>query len=92
LLRQRFVRDRISDASLEIFESQINKFLATLPTDGTTIDLEDVLYEYALHVNVEYLVGVDASSFIFESVSPHIISPVNRRLRYRNILLGCKKR
>ncbi|KAK3393049.1 putative cytochrome P450 protein, partial [Podospora didyma] len=55
MVRPAFVRDQIAD--LKRFERHINNFLAAVPADGSTFDMQKLLLDMTMDLSTEYMLG-----------------------------------
>jgi hypothetical protein len=66
MLRPCFEKCAVADVSL--FEKHFDRLAALLPTDGTTVDLQLLLFKYALDVATEFLFGKSTGSLLGEGM------------------------
>lgn len=55
MIRPNFVKDRIAD--LDIFEELMGDLVKLIPTDGSTVDLQDLFFCYTIDSATEFLFG-----------------------------------
>lgn len=60
LIRPQFQKSRISD--LHTFEKHIQKMLALVPRDGSTVDISDLWYRFTLDSATDFLLGENVGS------------------------------
>lgn len=53
MIRPSFVRNQIAD--LECTDRHVDNFLARLPTDGTKVDLQQLLYRFTMDVSTDFM-------------------------------------
>ncbi|KAJ5034973.1 uncharacterized protein L3040_008240 [Drepanopeziza brunnea f. sp. 'multigermtubi'] len=58
LLRPNFTRSQVGD--LDIFESHIGKLIARIPTDGETVDLQELFFMLTMDSATEFLFGTSS--------------------------------
>ena len=55
LIRPAFLRAQITD--FNIYESHVDQLISLIPTDGTSVDLQQLFFRMVLDSNTEYLFG-----------------------------------
>ena len=55
LLRPQFARDRISD--LELFEHHFQNMIKLIPSDGSTVDMQELFFRLTIDAATEFLFG-----------------------------------
>jgi cytochrome P450 len=60
MIRPNFVKDQV--AHLDIFEELMADLLALIPTDGTTVDLQELFFCYTIDSATEFLFGHSVQS------------------------------
>ncbi|KFA64759.1 hypothetical protein S40285_01396 [Stachybotrys chlorohalonatus IBT 40285] len=55
VIRPSFVRNQIAD--LECVERHVQKLLARLPTDGSVVDLQQVMYNFTMDTSTDFMFG-----------------------------------
>jgi cytochrome P450 len=60
MIRPNFNRNQVAD--LEAFEKHIQTLFASLPRDGSTVDLQDLFFKFTIDSSTEFLFGKSTSS------------------------------
>ncbi|EAW08546.1 cytochrome P450 [Aspergillus clavatus NRRL 1] len=60
MIRPNFVREQVAD--LHVFESLLVDFLALIPADAATVDLQDLFFSYTIDSATEFLFGHSVQS------------------------------
>ena len=60
MIRPNFVREQVAD--LEMFEEQMADLFALIPTDGSTVDLQELFFSYTIDSATEFLFGHSVQS------------------------------
>ncbi|KAL2833685.1 cytochrome P450 [Aspergillus cavernicola] len=60
MIRPNFVKDQV--AHLDIFEELMDDLFALIPTDGSTVDLQDLFFGYTIDSATEFLFGHNVRS------------------------------
>ncbi|KAL1956489.1 hypothetical protein VTO42DRAFT_7287 [Malbranchea cinnamomea] len=60
MLRPSFTRSQVAD--LNIFERHIQVLISAIPTDGSTVDLQDLFFDLTLDTSTEHLFGKSADT------------------------------
>ncbi|EEP76785.1 hypothetical protein UREG_01634 [Uncinocarpus reesii 1704] len=60
MLRPNFVRSQVAD--LDMIEKHVQNLIKEVPTDGSTIDLQDLFFDLTLDTATEFLFGESAHS------------------------------
>lgn len=62
MLRPNFARSQVGD--LATFETHINHMIQAIPTDGSTVDLQDLFFDLTLDSATEFLFGESANTLV----------------------------
>jgi len=65
MMRPAFVRDQVSD--LERFGKHIDNFLAVIPRDGSTFDIQELLLKLTMDSSTDFLLGHSTNSLVYAS-------------------------
>ncbi|KAK1826696.1 glycosyl hydrolase family 76-domain-containing protein [Podospora conica] len=65
MMRPSFVRDQVSD--LKCFGKHIDNFLAVIPRDGSTFDIQDLLLKLTMDSSTDFLMGHSTNSLVYAS-------------------------
>jgi cytochrome P450 len=68
MLRPNFVRSQVGD--LATFETHISHLIDAIPTDGSTVDLQDLFFDLTLDSATEFLFGESANSLLSRGGPP----------------------
>ena len=62
LLRPQFSRDRISD--LELFEHHFQNMIKLIPSDGSTVDIQELFFRLTIDAATEFLFGESTNNLL----------------------------
>ncbi|KAH7316614.1 cytochrome P450 [Stachybotrys elegans] len=62
MIRPSFVRNQIAD--FECIEKHMCNFLARLPSDGSKIDLQDLLYDFTMDTSTDFMFGYSTNTLV----------------------------
>ncbi|KAK4452911.1 cytochrome P450 [Podospora aff. communis PSN243] len=62
MIRPSFVRDQVSDFAC--FNKHISKFLAVVPSDGATFDMQELLYKLTMDSSTDFMLGYSTNSLV----------------------------
>lgn len=62
ILRPSFKRAHVGD--LDMFEEHIQNLIARIPKNGTTVDLQELFFEYTMDITTDFLFGRSAGSLL----------------------------
>lgn len=62
MIRPSFVRDQVAD--LQYFDKHIQNFLAAIPRDGTTFDIQGLLLKMTMDSSTDFMLGYSTNSLV----------------------------
>ncbi|KAK0749583.1 glycosyl hydrolase family 76-domain-containing protein [Schizothecium vesticola] len=65
MMRPAFVRDQVSD--LKCFGKHIDNFLAVIPRDGSTFDIQELILKLTMDSSTDFLLGHSTNSLVYAS-------------------------
>lgn len=66
MIRPNFVKEQVAD--LEAFERHIQAMLKKIPTDGTTVDLQELFFQLTIDSATEFLFGESVNSLRYGDI------------------------
>jgi len=62
MIRPSFVRDQVAD--LRVFERHIQNFIAAIPAEGETFDIQDLLLKMTMDSSSDFMLGYSTNSLV----------------------------
>lgn len=69
MIRPSFVRDQVTD--LRCFERHVNNLVAKIPTDGSTVDLQQLLQAMTMDSSTDFMLGYSTNMLTSPSPKAH---------------------
>lgn len=68
MLRPSFTRQQVGD--LAVYERHVQHVLASIPKDGSTVDLQDLFFRMTMDTATDFLFGKSTNTLLRDQVSP----------------------